>query len=73
MGELPSVRVIPSRPFLHSGVDYAGPINLRVSKGRGHKSYKGYICLFVCMTTRAVHLEAVSDLTRDMVLFYSMG
>ncbi|CAK1596495.1 unnamed protein product [Parnassius mnemosyne] len=65
MGQLPAVRVTPTRPFKCSGVDYAGPIQLRVSKGRGHRSYKGYICLFVCMATRAIHLEVVSDLTSE--------
>ncbi|XP_075977746.1 uncharacterized protein LOC142977620 [Anticarsia gemmatalis] len=65
MGELPVSRVTPSKPFLNSGVDYAGPINMRVSKGRGQRSYKGYICLFICMATRAVHIEAVSDLTSE--------
>lgn len=63
MGSLPSMRVTPARAFYNSGVDYAGPINIRTSKGRGHKSYKGYICLFVCMATRAIHLEVVSDMT----------
>lgn len=65
MGQLPSSRVTPSRPFQQSGVDYAGPIAIRTSKGRGHRSTKGYICLFVCMATRAIHLEAVSDLTSE--------
>ncbi|XP_026322793.1 uncharacterized protein LOC113232331 [Hyposmocoma kahamanoa] len=63
MGDLPRVRISPGRPFHASGVDFAGPIQMRVSKGRGHKAFKGYICLFVCMKTRAIHLEAVSDLT----------
>lgn len=63
MGQLPSSRVTPARPFCHSGVDFAGPINIRASKGRGHQSYKGYVCLFVCMVTKAIHLEAVSDLS----------
>lgn len=63
MGQLPEARVTPARAFLNSGVDFAGPINIRTSKGRGHHAYKGYICLFICMATRAVHLEAVSDLT----------
>lgn len=63
MGQLPPPRVNVARAFLRSGVDYAGPINLRISKGRGNKSYKGYICLFICMATRAVHLEAVSELS----------
>lgn len=65
MGQLPTCRVTPNKPFLNTGVDYAGPINIRASKGRGYKSYKGYICLFICMSTRAVHIEAVSDLTTE--------
>lgn len=63
MGQLPAARGMINRPFRHSGLDYAGPVNIRTSKGRGHHSYKGYICLFICMSTRAVHLEAVSDMT----------
>ncbi|XP_059062778.1 uncharacterized protein LOC131855519 [Achroia grisella] len=71
MGQLPSSRVTPTRPFRvtttfkHSGVDYAGPIQIRTTKGKGFRSYKGYICLFVCMVTRAVHIEVVSDLTSE--------
>jgi len=30
LGELPSTRIQPSRPFLTTGVDYAGPISLRL-------------------------------------------
>lgn len=63
MGSLPAVRVTPARPFSRSGVDYAGPISLRTTKGRGHRAYKGYICLFICMVTKAIHLEVVSDLS----------
>lgn len=63
MGSLPSVRVTPARAFSRSGVDYAGPISLRTSKGRGHHAYKGYICLFVCMATKALHIDVVSDLS----------
>lgn len=65
MGQLPPARITPSRAFSNSGVDYAGPIQIRTSKGRGHKSYKGYIALFICMATRAIHLEVVSDLTSE--------
>lgn len=63
MGQLPAVRVNQHRPFMNSGVDYAGPVFIRTSKGRGHHATKGYICLFICMATRAIHLEAVTDLT----------
>jgi len=65
MGALPSPRVTPSQPFKHSGIDYAGPIQLRLSKGRGTKSYKGYIAIFICLCTKAVHIEAVSELTSN--------
>lgn len=65
MGNLPTVRVVPSPPFSHTGIDYAGPIQIRMSKGRGCKSHKGYIAIFICMCTKAVHFEVVSDLTTD--------
>ena len=63
MGELPADRVTRSRAFSTSGLDYAGPFQVRMSKGRGSRAYKGYIALFVCFATRAIHLELVSDLT----------
>lgn len=63
MGDLPADRVTQKRPFSISGLDYAGPIQVRTTKGRGHKSYKGYIVVFVCFSTKAIHLELVSDLT----------
>lgn len=63
MGNLPQVRLTVTRPFKHSGVDYARPITLKSSTLRSAVISKGYICLFVCMVTKAIHLEAVSDLT----------
>ena len=63
MGNLPGVRLQPSKPFEHTGVDYAGPIQIRTSRGRGQKAYKGYMVVFVCLSTKAVHLDAVTDLT----------
>lgn len=60
MGNLPEARVLPStRAFLHCGVDYAGPVYIRASAGRGIKSRKAYIALFVCLATKAIHLELV--------------
>ena len=58
-------RLTPSRAFLNSGVVYAGPISLKSWKGRGHESYTGWLVIFLCMATSAVHIEIVSDYTAD--------
>lgn len=65
MGDLPKVRVTPARPFLHAGVDFAGPVCVLASRNRGSKCHKAYISLFICMATKAIHLELVSDLTSE--------
>lgn len=65
MGDLPRPRIVQGRAFLHVGVDYAGPINVRNHKGRGHKSHKTWIALFICFATKAVHIELVHDYTTD--------
>ncbi|KAG5309734.1 L259 protein, partial [Acromyrmex insinuator] len=54
---------------IFSGVDYAGPIQIREGRRRGRISLsKGYIALFVCFHTKAVHLEAVTKLTTEAFL-----
>ncbi|XP_053686784.1 uncharacterized protein LOC128736332 [Sabethes cyaneus] len=63
MGQIPSDRLTPNPPFSITGIDYAGPITIISRRTRGATSSKGYIALFVCLCTRAVHLEAVSDLS----------
>jgi hypothetical protein len=68
MGDLPKERLQPSRPFSTSGVDYAGPYLIKSSKLRNAKKVKSYIALFVCFSTKAVHLELVGDLTTESIL-----
>ncbi|XP_076660198.1 uncharacterized protein LOC143363511 [Halictus rubicundus] len=68
MGNLPVNRVTPCRPFFRSGIDYAGPIQLRAGRGRGQRTSKGYIAVFICLSTKAVHLEAASDGSNDAFL-----
>ncbi|XP_033225892.1 uncharacterized protein LOC117178574 [Belonocnema kinseyi] len=65
MGNLPSARVSPSPPFYNTGVDYAGPFSIKGRKGQGCKITKAYVSLFVCFTTKALHLELVSDATAE--------
>ncbi|XP_045501378.1 uncharacterized protein LOC123698678 [Colias croceus] len=69
MGNLPSERLEQNFPFMNCGVDYAGPLLILDRKGRGAKLIKSYICLFVCFSTRAIHLELVGSLsTHDYIL-----
>ncbi|XP_024889769.1 uncharacterized protein LOC112466111 [Temnothorax curvispinosus] len=65
MAPLPIENLTPSRAFLHSGVDYAGPFVLKTWRGRNPQTYKAYIALFVCHATSAIHLELVTDYTTD--------
>lgn len=66
MGELPEARVTPSRPFLKTGVDYFGPVYVRIAPRR--TTMKAYVAIFICMCTKAVHLELVTDLSTDRFL-----
>ncbi|XP_018399005.1 PREDICTED: uncharacterized protein LOC108776790, partial [Cyphomyrmex costatus] len=68
MGDLPRQRVTSARPFLNTGVDYAGPMILRTTKGQGQKAYNALVAVFVCMSSRAVHLEIVSDYSSEAFL-----
>lgn len=65
MGNLPQPRVTPASPFETCGTDFAGPFTILNRKGRGAKTSKCYLCIFVCFCTKAVHLEVVSDLSTN--------
>lgn len=68
MGALPVERTIISSPFTNTGVDFAGPFIIKSFSGRYCRITKGYVCLFVCFATKAIHLEATSDLTTQSFL-----
>lgn len=63
MGDLPRERVSCVQPFRFCGVDFFGPINLKRFSGRCRSIDKGYVAVFICMSTKIIHLECVSDLT----------
>ncbi|XP_027849396.2 uncharacterized protein LOC114128975 [Aphis gossypii] len=68
MGALPRARVASIKAFAQVGVDFAGPFWVKAALLRRIQATKGYLCIFVCMATRAVHLELVSDLTTCLFL-----
>lgn len=65
MASLPRERVTYHRAFENCGLDFGGPLTLKFNKGRGNKTTKGYIALWVCFATKAYHIEAVSDLSSE--------
>ena len=58
MGDLPDHRISPARPFDYTGVDFAGPFDVKRRHTRKPVLVKAYACLFVCMSTKAVHMIA---------------
>ncbi|MEE9353165.1 MAG: hypothetical protein V3U94_01940, partial [Candidatus Thorarchaeota archaeon] len=64
MANLPEERVEPSPPFTFCGMDCFGPF--RVKEGR--KEHKRYGLLFTCMSSRAIHIEILDDMTTDSFL-----
>lgn len=68
MGILPQERTTFSRAFTNTGVDFSGPFDIKSYSGRGCRMSKGYVCLFVCFSTKAIHLEATSDLSTPSFL-----
>lgn len=68
MGNLPPCRVQPSRPFENCGIDYCGPLLYRRVSQRRSQPVKAYVALFVCMATKAIHIELVPDMTTKKFL-----
>src|SRR5277367_3568422 len=65
MGSLPEQRVtVQSRPFAVTGLDFFGPLYVTVKRS----IEKRYGALFVCMATRAIHIELASSLRTDSAI-----
>ncbi|GBM02321.1 hypothetical protein AVEN_138444-1 [Araneus ventricosus] len=65
MGNLPSDRITPSRPFSTVGMDLAGPFLTKSNLPRSKVRFKSYICVIICM---CVDLEVVCDFSSQALL-----
>ena len=65
LGQLPIEQLTPGPVFDKVGVDYAGPLLIKYGHIRKPTIVKSYVCVFVSLTVKAVHLKLVSDLTTD--------
>ncbi|GFT01982.1 integrase catalytic domain-containing protein [Trichonephila clavipes] len=68
MGDLPPERVTSSSTFLNVGIDLCGPFEIKHMGQRKGTFQKIYVALFVCMATKAEHIEFVSDLTSEPLI-----
>ena len=65
IGDLPEERITPSRPFTQTGLDFAGPVTIRHGPEDVRKSY---VALLVSFATKAIHLQLLSDLSKEACL-----
>ncbi|XP_058456603.1 uncharacterized protein LOC131434000 [Malaya genurostris] len=60
MAPLPAARLADHvRPFTYTGIDYFGPLLVKI----GRSNVKRWIALFTCLKVRAVHLEIAYSLS----------
>lgn len=64
MANLPDFRVQKHQPFLQNVMDYGGSFIqvVKECRRRNAKTSKAYLALFICMSTKAMHLKRVSEL-----------
>jgi len=72
-GNLPTGRTNQALPFRGTvGLDMAGPFSVKLPGRRTRSTSqpyaKGYLLLFICFSTRAVHLEFMSDMSTPALL-----
>ena len=67
MAPIPEIRLcFTFCTFDQTAVDYAGPFT--TVQGQGVRQQKRWLCLFTCLSTRAVHLEVAFGLDTDSFL-----
>lgn len=71
MADVSEDQITATRPFEKVSVDFGGPLLVKSSNLHKAAVNKSYMALFVCMVTKSVYVELVSDLsTNDFIPFY---
>lgn len=71
MAVLPDILQVPSPPFTNIGIDLCGPILVK-SMTNKRSTMKTWVCIFLCLNTKAVSLElAPVYSTDDFLLAHS--
>ena len=64
MSPWPRKQVAKCAPFTYTGLDYFGSLYIQGERLKG----KVWVCLFTCVTVRAIHLELIKDMTAEQFL-----
>jgi len=65
MCQLLLAEVTVARPFVNAGIDCVDPFEINSGNTRSKTATECDITLFICMATKATHLELVSNLTPE--------
>ena len=69
MADLPRCRVTPQqKAFWVVGLDFFGPFAISYGRGSSSRKTKCYGMIASCMTSRAIHIEIVDNMTLDCFL-----
>nr|XP_042897354.1 uncharacterized protein LOC122269252 [Parasteatoda tepidariorum] len=63
MADLPKERTRPNYPFNITGIDFCGPFSIKFKNQRKGVTNKVYVAVYICLCTKAIHLDFVTDLT----------
>lgn len=63
--DLPAEQLSADPPFNNMGVDFAGPLFMHTTKA---KENKAYICILMCASIRASHMEVMEGLSANTFL-----
>ncbi|GBL78500.1 hypothetical protein AVEN_42982-1 [Araneus ventricosus] len=68
MGDLPEDRVNPNFVFNSVGIDFAGTFYIKSKLRKRDPPTKIHVCIIICLSTKAIHLELVSDLSSEALI-----
>lgn len=69
MSDLPKERWEPGPPFTNLRLDVFGPWNIVMQRTRGGSAQsKKWAVLFSCLTTRAVHIELIAEMSSSAII-----
>ena len=71
MGNLPKPRVTIRRAFECTAVDFVGTLTLKPISARSKVTYKAYVAMYVCLATKAVHVDLVIQPALKHLLHHS--